>query len=71
MDPAKRRPGCVGLPLPGVQLRVVAEDGSDVVAPNETPGELRFKVAMRCSELIVATSRRCGRAYKLLVQLSL
>ncbi len=41
--PEQRRPGCVGLPLPGVELRIVSAAG-DIVAPGSTEqGELRFK----------------------------
>lgn len=35
-----RRPGFVGVPLPGVEVKVVAEDGSASV---DGPGELRVK----------------------------
>ncbi len=33
-----RRPGCVGAPLPGVEVRLVGDDGNDVAAG--TPGEV-------------------------------
>lgn len=36
-----RRPGCVGTPLPGVEVRVVDEDG--VEAPDGTAGELEVR----------------------------
>ncbi|MDL4820009.1 acyl-CoA synthetase [Actinomadura opuntiae] len=36
----ERRPGYVGLPLPGVETRLVAENGDPVPADGETPGEL-------------------------------
>jgi fatty acid CoA ligase FadD36 len=41
-----RRPGHVGLPLPGVQTRLAAEDGSPVPADGETPGELHVRAPM-------------------------
>jgi malonyl-CoA/methylmalonyl-CoA synthetase len=37
----ERRPGCVGVPLPGVDVRLVDEAGS--VAPAGTPGELEVR----------------------------
>ena len=37
----ERRPGCVGLPLPSVEVKVVSEETQQTVAPpDETPGEL-------------------------------
>ncbi len=40
----ERRPGYVGEPLPGVELRLVADDGSDVEArDDETLGELAVR----------------------------
>jgi len=36
----ERRPGQVGLPLPGVRTRLVDEDGSPVPHDGESPGEL-------------------------------
>jgi malonyl-CoA/methylmalonyl-CoA synthetase len=39
----ERRPGEVGRPLEGVQLRIVAEDGSDAPADGETLGEVVVK----------------------------
>lgn len=38
----ERRPGTVGQPLPGVQIRLVAEDGR-VIEGDETPGEIQIK----------------------------
>ncbi len=35
----ERRPGEVGRPVDGVQLRIVTEDGSDAPADGETIGE--------------------------------
>ena len=37
----KRRPGSVGRPLPGVELRLVADDGTD--APAGSEGEIRVR----------------------------
>jgi len=39
--PGKRMPGCVGTPLPGVELRLVDEQGKPV-APG-TPGEIEVR----------------------------
>ena len=36
---AAARPGSVGLPLPGVRLRIVGDDGADLYAPPEDPDE--------------------------------
>jgi malonyl-CoA/methylmalonyl-CoA synthetase len=36
-----RRPGCVGTPVPGVEVRLVDESG--VVVPEGTPGELEIR----------------------------
>ncbi len=36
-----RRPGSVGIPLPGVEVRLCAETGE--LAPPETPGEIQIK----------------------------
>ncbi|MGI5202787.1 acyl-CoA synthetase [Spirillospora sp. CA-108201] len=42
-----RRPGYVGTPLPGVETRLVAEDGSAAVPPDgETPGELHVRAPL-------------------------
>lgn len=38
-----RRPGQVGLPLPGVSTRVVGDDGAALPADGETPGELQVR----------------------------
>jgi acyl-CoA synthetase (AMP-forming)/AMP-acid ligase II len=43
----ERRPGCIGLPLPGVEVRVVDEAGNDV--PDGTAGEL----FIRCDSLFL------------------
>ena len=40
----ERRPGAVGLPLPGVEVRLVDEDGSELVA-EDTPGEIQVRGA--------------------------
>ena len=40
-DPEKKKPGTVGLPLPGVEVRVVDENGLSL--PAGTPGELIVK----------------------------
>ncbi|HUP01111.1 MAG TPA: acyl-CoA synthetase [Gemmatimonadota bacterium] len=37
----ERRPGAVGTPLPGVEVRLVGEDGREV--PEGSPGELRVR----------------------------
>jgi malonyl-CoA/methylmalonyl-CoA synthetase len=37
----ERRPGCVGVPLPGVEVRLIGEDGIDV--PEGTAGELEVR----------------------------
>ncbi|KAG9285407.1 hypothetical protein G9A89_010882 [Geosiphon pyriformis] len=39
----KRITGCVGVPLPGVQIRLIAEDGTDVTNKIEEPGEIQVK----------------------------
>ncbi|RIB07082.1 putative peroxisomal AMP binding enzyme [Gigaspora rosea] len=39
----KRYEGCVGIPLPGVQVRLISEDGKDVTSLVEQPGELNVK----------------------------
>jgi fatty acid CoA ligase FadD36 len=39
----ERRPGWVGLPLPGVQTRLVGEDGAPVPHDGETIGHLQIK----------------------------
>ncbi|HEY3605292.1 MAG TPA: AMP-binding protein [Sporichthyaceae bacterium] len=39
----ERRPGQVGLPLPGVTTRVVAEDGTPIPPGEDTPGELQVR----------------------------
>ncbi|MBX6769149.1 MAG: acyl-CoA synthetase, partial [Actinomadura rubrobrunea] len=41
-----RRPGHVGTPLPGVQTRLAADDGSPVPYDGETPGELQVRAPM-------------------------
>ncbi|NDU73406.1 AMP-binding protein [Actinomadura sp. DSM 109109] len=41
-----RRPGHVGTPLPGVETRLAAEDGSAVPADGETPGELHVRAPL-------------------------
>lgn len=38
----ERRPGSVGVPLPGVDVQLVAEDGS-VIETEDTPGEIRVR----------------------------
>jgi malonyl-CoA/methylmalonyl-CoA synthetase len=38
----ERRPGSVGVPLPGIQVRLKAESG-DIVAGEETPGEIQVR----------------------------
>jgi malonyl-CoA/methylmalonyl-CoA synthetase len=41
---AQRRPGYVGVPVPGVEVRLVADDGSDVdVSDDETIGEVAVR----------------------------
>ena len=37
----ERRPGCVGAPLPGVEVRLVDENGAEVA--DETPGEVEVR----------------------------
>ncbi|MBD2899906.1 Long-chain-fatty-acid--CoA ligase [Actinomadura sp. RB99] len=39
----ERRPGYVGLPLPGIETRLVAENGAPVPRDGETPGELHVR----------------------------
>ncbi|TYK47875.1 acyl-CoA synthetase [Actinomadura decatromicini] len=41
-----RRPGHVGTPLPGVETRLAAEDGSPVPLDGETPGELHVRAPL-------------------------
>jgi fatty acid CoA ligase FadD36 len=40
---SERRPGHVGLALPGVTTRVVAEDGTPIPPGEDTPGELQVR----------------------------
>ncbi|CAG8621070.1 8102_t:CDS:2, partial [Racocetra fulgida] len=37
----KRFEGCVGVPLPGVQVRLISEDNKDITMSVEQPGELQ------------------------------
>ncbi|KAI7891526.1 uncharacterized protein EV154DRAFT_220851 [Mucor mucedo] len=39
----ERVQGTVGIPLPGVQVRIIAEDGKDVTDKRNTPGMLQIK----------------------------
>ncbi|CAG8826778.1 8272_t:CDS:2, partial [Racocetra persica] len=39
----KRFEGCVGVPLPGVQVRLMSEDDKDITTSVEQPGELHVK----------------------------
>jgi acyl-CoA synthetase (AMP-forming)/AMP-acid ligase II len=39
----ERRPGYVGLPLPGIETRLAAENGDPVPRDGETPGELHVR----------------------------
>ncbi|KAJ1661110.1 hypothetical protein IWQ61_000046 [Dispira simplex] len=39
-DPALRREGCVGAPLPGVQVRLIDDQQRDITYQPDTPGEL-------------------------------
>ncbi|MGI5321760.1 acyl-CoA synthetase [Actinomadura nitritigenes] len=39
----ERRPGYVGLPLPGIETRLAAENGAPVPRDGETPGELHVR----------------------------
>lgn len=39
----ERRPGYVGLPLPGIETRLAAENGAPVPHDGETPGELHVR----------------------------
>ncbi|CAG8617471.1 11377_t:CDS:10 [Ambispora gerdemannii] len=39
----KRIEGCVGLPVPGVQVRLISEDDKDVTDEIEEPGEIQIK----------------------------
>ncbi|MFA1542166.1 acyl-CoA synthetase [Actinomadura monticuli] len=41
-----RRPGYVGTPLPGVETRLVAEDGAPVPPDGQTPGELHVRAPL-------------------------
>lgn len=41
-----RRPGYVGTPLPGVETRLVSEDGAAVPPDGETPGELHVRAPL-------------------------
>jgi fatty acid CoA ligase FadD36 len=41
-----RRPGYVGTPLPGVETRLAAEDGTPVPTDGETPGELHVRAPL-------------------------
>ncbi|KAK9727785.1 hypothetical protein K7432_001562 [Basidiobolus ranarum] len=42
-DPALRREGCVGFPLPGVEVRLKADDGQIVTEEQEVPGEIQVR----------------------------
>ncbi|PKK72570.1 acetyl-CoA synthetase-like protein [Rhizophagus irregularis] len=42
-DKERRFEGCVGLPLPNVQVRLISEDDKDVTNLTETPGEIQIK----------------------------
>ena len=53
----ERRPGEVGRPVPGVELRLVAEDGADVPWDGETIGE----VVVRGPNLFLGYLNRPGR----------
>lgn len=50
MSVQDRKPGCVGLPLPSVNVRIVDDDGRVVTPPAEQPGELRVKGANMFTE---------------------
>ncbi|RHZ68371.1 hypothetical protein Glove_295g34 [Diversispora epigaea] len=39
----KRYEGCIGVPLPGVQVRLMSEDGKDITNTYEQPEELQIK----------------------------
>lgn len=39
----ERVQGTVGIPLPGVQVRIIAEDGTDVTDQRNVPGMLQVK----------------------------
>lgn len=40
---SERVQGTVGIPLPGVQARIITEDGKDVTDLRDTPGMLQIK----------------------------
>jgi acyl-CoA synthetase (AMP-forming)/AMP-acid ligase II len=40
---SERVQGTVGIPLPGVQARIIAEDGKDVTESRNVPGMLQIK----------------------------
>ncbi|CAJ0629207.1 13779_t:CDS:10 [Entrophospora sp. SA101] len=42
-DPNKRYKGCVGLPLPGVNVRLLSDDNKDITNELNLPGELQVK----------------------------
>ena len=50
--PSDRVPGCVGLPLPSVEVRVVDDDGTVITPPSDRPGELRVRGATLFTEYV-------------------
>jgi fatty acid CoA ligase FadD36 len=42
----ERRPGYVGMPLPGVETRLIGEDGAAVPADGDSPGDLQIRGPM-------------------------
>jgi benzoate-CoA ligase len=55
--PAARRPGSSGRPLPGVEARLVTEDGAQI-ADVERPGRLEVRMASLCAGYRWAGARR-------------
>ena len=52
LAPSDRVPGCVGLPLPSVEVRVVDDDGTVITPPSDRPGELRVRGATLFTEYV-------------------
>ncbi|ORY06112.1 AMP-dependent synthetase and ligase [Basidiobolus meristosporus CBS 931.73] len=42
-DPALRKESCVGLPLPGVEVRLKTEDGRIITSEQDVPGEIQVR----------------------------
>jgi len=52
--PGRRKPGSSGYAMPGVELRIVDEDGADIITPNTT-GRLQVRMSSVCEGYRSAT----------------